>query len=82
MKSARNQPLKNPHAEAALFRARAMQGFLMIAASLSRGTESVTLSGVSPVVRLATSAAPSSVPRSLGLIGVASIRTTTSFPLL
>jgi len=34
MRAARNQPLKNLHAEAALFRARALQGFVMIAACL------------------------------------------------
>ncbi len=32
--TSRNRPLKNLHAEAALFRARAMQGFIMIAAAL------------------------------------------------
>ena len=34
MKSARKRTLKNLHAEAALFRARALQGFVMIAAAL------------------------------------------------
>jgi len=34
MRAARSQPLKNLHAEAALFRARALQGFVMIAACL------------------------------------------------
>ena len=34
MKPPRHRPLKNLHAEAALFRARALQGFVMIAAAL------------------------------------------------
>ena len=34
MRVARHRPLKNLHAEAALFRARALQGFVMIAAAL------------------------------------------------
>ena len=34
MKSVRSRPLKNPHAEAALFRGRALQGFAMIAAGM------------------------------------------------